>query len=143
MPYARASSHREPDCENFKFAKFSARRVAQCEKRSADGVDTANLFVARKCIEVAIACEAAARMTPEALNALDAHLELERRAFREGDSDAIVRLSGDFHVLLCDIAANSALKRYLEDIIARESLIIQLYKKPGYHDCSADEHALI
>lgn len=106
-------------------------------------VDTADLFAARKCIEVAIACEAAARMTPEALNALDAHLELERRSFREGDSDAIVRLSGDFHVLLTDIAANLALKRYLEDIIARESLIIQLYKKACYHDCSADEHALI
>ena len=68
---------------------------------------------------------------------------MERKAHLEDDADAIVLLSGEFHLLLADIAGNTALRRFLEDIVARESLIIQLFGKPGKDDCSDDEHARI
>lgn len=107
------------------------------------GRDAADLFEARKCIELGIARMATASITPAALAGLEAHLEFERKVRDSGDTDAIVLLSGEFHVLLADIAGNSALKRYLEDIIFRESLIIQLYERRGHGNCSEDEHALI
>lgn len=102
--------------------------------------DATDLFEARKHIEGAIARLAMQRMTPRALSGLDAHLELEKAARRDGDDDAVTKLSGEFHVLLADIAANTALKRYLEDIVSRESLIIQLFQKPQRTVCSEDEH---
>lgn len=104
--------------------------------------EAADLFAARKCIEATIARLAAGRMTPSALAGLKAHLDLERQARARGDADAVILLSGEFHVLLAEIAGNSALKRYLEDIVLRESLIIQLYEREP-DNCSSDEHALI
>lgn len=105
--------------------------------------DAADLFAARKYVEVAIARMAATRMTPDELSGLEAHLELEHHARQGGDADAIIPLSGEFHLLLADIAGNATLKRYLEDIILRESLIIQLYEKRPHDSCPADEHRLI
>lgn len=103
--------------------------------------DAADLFAARKCVETAIACAAARNLTPAALAGLKAHIALERTAKATGNADAIVSLSGEFHLLVAVIADNSALKRFLDDIIARESLIIQLYERAEHESCAADDHA--
>lgn len=104
---------------------------------------SADLFSARKSIEVAIVRMATTNMTPEALAGLEAYIEVERNARESGDTDATILLSGEFHMLLADIAGNSTLKRYLEDIVFREFLIIQLYEKRNHDTCPADEHRLI
>jgi DNA-binding GntR family transcriptional regulator len=105
--------------------------------------DAADLFAARKCIEMTIARMAATRMTPYGLAGLEAHLDLEAQARESGNTDAIILLSGEFHMLLADMAGNTTLKRYLEDIVFRESLIIQLYEKHAHDSCPGAEHRLI
>ncbi|WP_299476836.1 GntR family transcriptional regulator [uncultured Roseibium sp.] len=101
------------------------------------------LFAARKCIEVAVARIAAQNMTPSGLKRLQEHLSREQKAREHGDMAQIVALSGEFHILIAEIAGNAPLKRYLEDLVARESLIIQLFGIRAHDNCSRDEHAEI
>lgn len=105
--------------------------------------DAADLFVARHCIERAIAREAAARIDASGAVRLRAHIEKERAAREAGDRQRMIALSGEFHLLLAEISGNTVLRRYLADLVARESLIIQLYEKPEQGNCSHDEHAEI
>ena len=100
-----------------------------------------DLFAARKCIETTIARAAAQRLTKRDIVHLQSHIDKERRAADAGKQDRIVALSGEFHVLLAAIADNSVLERYLVDLVARESLIIQLYERPGGANCAHDEHS--
>lgn len=116
-------------------------RGASVARPSAE--EAAELFAARKCIEVAVARLAAERMTPAALAMLEAHLERERAARAEGAADALIALSGEFHIRLAEIAGNAVLRRYLADIVARESLIIQMFGRASREDCAPDEHARI
>lgn len=105
--------------------------------------DAADLFVARHCIESAIAREAAARITPATAKQLRTHISKEQAAEAAGDRQRMIALSGEFHLLLARISGNTVLIRYLADLITRESLIIQLYEKSGHDNCSHDEHAHI
>jgi len=105
--------------------------------------DATDLFVARHCIESAIAREAARRITPAAAKQLAAHISREQAAEAAGDRQRMIALSGEFHLLLARISGNSVLMRYLDDLITRESLIIQLYEKSGHENCSHNEHAAI
>ncbi|WP_238366013.1 GntR family transcriptional regulator [Mesobacterium pallidum] len=103
--------------------------------------DAADLFVARHCIERAIAREAAARIDDASAAHLRAHIDKERAAHDAGDRQRMIALSGEFHLLLAQISGNTVLRRYLADLVARESLIIQLYEKPDQGSCSHGEHA--
>lgn len=112
--------------------------VAQPTKKEA-----ADLFIARHCIECAIAREAAARITPATAGILRSHIEKEEEADIAGDRQRMIALSGEFHLLLARLSGNTVLSRYLADLVARESLILQLYEKPDQSICSHEEHAQI
>lgn len=99
------------------------------------------LFAARKCIEVAVARMAAKKLTPRGLKALQKHLSRERAAHDRGDDAQIIALSGEFHILIAEMSGNAPLKRYLEDLVARGSLIIHLFGTRPHVDCTRDEHA--
>lgn len=51
-----------------------------------------------------------------------------------------IRLSGEFHRLLANIAGNHTLGEMLEVLIARSSLIIALYENHNGIQCSHNEH---
>jgi len=55
----------------------------------------------------------------------------------------MIRLSGEFHLLLAEMAGNRQLQKFLRELITRESLIILAYEKPGQPSCSNHEHQLI
>ena len=55
----------------------------------------------------------------------------------------MTRLSGEFHLLLAEMAGNRTLQRFLRELITRESLVILAYEKPGKPSCSNHEHQLI
>lgn len=100
------------------------------------------LFAARKCLEVAIALMAARNLTPQAVRRLQKHISHEQAARERAETAKWIALSGEFHARIAEIAGNAFLKRYLDDLVARESLIIQLF---GRQDdaCTQNEHAEI
>lgn len=102
-----------------------------------------DVFEARRLIEPAVLRRLIGMLTPERLARLRQHHSLEQDARRRDDQRSIVRLSGEFHTLLADLAGNSALARQMRELSTLTCLIIVLYDAPTASSCLADEHAEI
>jgi DNA-binding GntR family transcriptional regulator len=103
----------------------------------------ADVFEARRLIEPALVRRLIETLTPERVARLRQHQELEVDARRRDDKRAIVRLSGEFHTLLAELAGNSALARSMRELSTLTCLIIFLYDAPTATSCRADEHSQI
>lgn len=99
---------------------------------------------ARRVIEPAIA-RAVVRFArrEEAIERLRAHVSAEEQARASNDVRSTVRLSGEFHMLLAQIAGNSLLTQTLRELTSLTCLIIALYGKPSASHCLLDEHTSI
>ncbi|HJZ21979.1 MAG TPA: FCD domain-containing protein, partial [Bradyrhizobium sp.] len=51
-----------------------------------------------------------------------------------------IRLAGEFHTRLGEMAGNALLARYLGEVVSRTSLILALYGRPHSADCAVSEH---
>jgi DNA-binding GntR family transcriptional regulator len=108
---------------------------------STPGVDEAReVFEARKLIEDGTVRAAAHNATPAQMRALRAHVDDEAETRRQGDRQAGIRLSGRFHLLLAEAGGNQVLLGLLRGLVARSSLVIALYERPGQGDCSNHDH---
>lgn len=105
-----------------------------------DAAEAQDVFAARRAIERAIVLSAADRLDPAALRRLRANVGASAKAEAEGDRGASIRLTGQFHLTLAEAAGNSVLAKFLEDLVARTSLIIGLYGSTGLRSCSEAEH---
>jgi DNA-binding GntR family transcriptional regulator len=74
------------------------------------------------------------------LDELRANSRAGAAAEARGDRRESIRLSGQFHIRLAGIAGNSVLTKYLEELVARTSLIIDLYGSSRARTCSEAEH---
>jgi DNA-binding GntR family transcriptional regulator len=99
-----------------------------------------DVFEARRLIEPGVLRRLIATLDDVKQQRLRRHLELEADARKRDDKRAIVRLSGEFHVLLAELAGNSALTRTMRELSALTCLIISLYDAPTTTSCRADEH---
>lgn len=99
-----------------------------------------DVFEARRLIEPGVLRRLIATLDDSKQQRLRRHLELEAKARQIADKRAIVRLSGEFHVLLAELAGNSALTRAMRELSALTCLIISLYDAPTATSCRADEH---
>ena len=102
-----------------------------------------DVFAARRIIEPAILQILVNNLTPEKIGRLRRHEELEIDAHRRNDRRSVVRLSGEFHQLLAELAGNSALTRTMRELTTLTCLIIFLYDAPTAVSCRADEHTEI
>ena len=102
-----------------------------------------HVFEARRIIEPAVLRRLIENSTPERMGRLRQHRELELDARRRDDKRAVVRLSGEFHVLLAEQAGNTALARQMRELATLTCLIIVLYDAPTASACLADEHSEI
>jgi DNA-binding GntR family transcriptional regulator len=100
-------------------------------------------FVARRAIEVAIVRAVAESFDAKLKVTLARHIAKEAAAEASRDTLEMIRLSGEFHLLLAGMAKNRTLQKFLRELITRESLVILAYEKPGKPSCSKDEHQLI
>jgi len=99
-----------------------------------------DVFEARRLIEPGVLRRLIATMDDVKQQRLRRHLDMEADARRRDDKRAIVRLSGEYHVLLAELAGNSALARSMRELATLTCLIISLYDAPTATSCRADEH---
>lgn len=102
------------------------------------------LFEARRQIEAGMVRLAAERAAPSDFQRLDACLVEETRLLGERGPTArrgAIRASGEFHLLLAEAAGNPIMRRFMEELIARSSLVIALYGRTGASSCGHNEHA--
>jgi DNA-binding GntR family transcriptional regulator len=98
------------------------------------------VFAARRLIEVNIVETFLESATRKDLKRLQEHLAREEQAWRSDDRRAILKLSGEFHLLLAEAADNTILLELLRDLVSRSSLIIAVYQSPGASPCPPDAH---
>ncbi|MBN9008099.1 MAG: GntR family transcriptional regulator [Rhizobiales bacterium] len=107
-------------------------------------IEKANdVFEARRLIEPGILHRLVANPTPKISSALRAHQRKEKDARRAKDDRTILRLSGEFHLLLAELAGNDVLTRSMRELTTITCLIISLYDAPTSSCCREDEHANI
>ena len=102
-----------------------------------------DVFEARRLIEPAVLRRLVDTLSPEKTQRLRQHVELEADARRRGDKRAVIRLSGEFHTLLAELAGNSALARSMRELCMLTCLTIFLYDAPTAQSCRDDEHQMI
>ena len=101
------------------------------------------VFDSRRLIEPALALEAAARIGPTDLAAFRERLAEETELMGQRGASARraeIRASGDFHLLLAKVAGNAILGRFMEELVARSSLVIALYGRTGASRCGHSDH---
>ncbi len=107
---------------------------------SPDAASAREVFEARRAIERSIVLSAVTRIDRSALEALRANVSAGAAGEERGDRGESIRLSGQFHLRLAEVVGNSVMTRFLEELVARTSLIIGLYGRRGVRSCSEAEH---
>jgi DNA-binding GntR family transcriptional regulator len=102
-----------------------------------------DVFEARRLIEPAVLRRLVDTHTPDKVQRLRQHLELEADARRRNDKRTVIRLSGEFHTLLAELAGNSSLARSMRELCMLTCLTIFLYDAPTSQSCRDDEHQMI
>ena len=105
--------------------------------------DAHDAFATRLQVEQRLITRLCRKVTPEQVAALRAHVMRERAAHRDGDGEAMIRLSGEFHMLLAAQAGGDLLQRILRTLTIRTSLITAMYQTESVQTCGPDEHARI
>ncbi len=111
---------------------------------TSPGVQEArDLFATRRLLEPEIIRNVINRSTKAQRKPLHAHLKKEALARKNNDRRAVIKLSGDFHILLAEIGANSFISRIMRQLCPFTSLIHALYDGPQTLACPEDEHGAI
>lgn len=106
--------------------------------------DARDVFEARRVIEPGIIERLLAQPERKSIIArLREHVTLERRARAAGDIRAIVRLSGEFHMLMAEMSGNAQLAKAMRELASLTCLIIALYDKPAVPSCLGEEHGTL
>jgi DNA-binding GntR family transcriptional regulator len=98
------------------------------------------VFAARRVIEAGIVATFVESATRADIKRLQEHFAQEKIAWRDNNRRAMLKLSGEFHLVIAEIAGNSILLELLRDLVSRSSLIIAVYRIPGVPSCPPDEH---
>ncbi len=98
---------------------------------------------ARRLTETTLIGLAAQRARPTQIRQLRQLVERERQHHQRGERCAAIRLGGEFHLKLAQVAANAPLARFLNGLVPMTSLIIARYETPSCEHCAWQEHAAI
>jgi DNA-binding GntR family transcriptional regulator len=98
------------------------------------------VFAARRLIEPDLIRQATARAKAADIRRLRDHVARETRASVANDKRAVIRLTGEFHQAIADIAGNRFLARTLRELETLTCLVIILYDAPNVPACPWHEH---
>ena len=98
------------------------------------------VFNARRLVEACLVRELASSVGKEQLARLRKNIALESEARARNDRRAIIRLSGEFHTLIAEMAQNPYLTKYMRELCSLTCLVIALYDAPGVPACPHHEH---
>ncbi|MCC5954894.1 MAG: GntR family transcriptional regulator [Natronohydrobacter sp.] len=102
--------------------------------------DAQDAFSARLAIEQRLVTRLCRSASPEDIATLRDHIAQERAAHARGDSEAVIRLSGEFHMLIAKLSGAELLLKILRMLTIRTSLITAMYQTQATQTCGPDEH---
>jgi DNA-binding GntR family transcriptional regulator len=98
------------------------------------------VFAARRLVEPPLAGSLVGRLGVAQLQRLKRHVHAEDAARSSRNRHESIKLSGEFHLVLAELAGNEVITDIVRGLIARSSLIIALYQRVPSADCAPDEH---
>jgi DNA-binding GntR family transcriptional regulator len=98
-----------------------------------------DVFAIRMDLERLVIDRVCGKLTREQAKSLEKSINQEERSYRSGDPDYI-RHAADFHVQLAQMSGSPLLLKYVRGLVARSALILGLYGRPDWPDCSMQEH---
>ncbi len=105
--------------------------------------EAVEVFAARRCIEREIVYLVCEQCRPDDLQVLQIHLEKEQQARQNQNHFELIRATGKFHLLLAEIAGNQVLLDFLQQLIARSSLILEKFETHDNQTCQEGDHTEI
>ncbi len=112
-------------------------RGAQVAQPTAE--EARHVFEARSLVEPRLAALAAARAGSREAERIRRHHAEEHAALDAGDRHRSIALSGQFHVLIAEMAAQPILAGFVRELVSRSSLVVALYwRRP---DAICERHA--
>ncbi|WP_273860434.1 GntR family transcriptional regulator [Photobacterium sp. GSS17] len=107
-------------------------------------VDEARQIIkAREVMELAITELAAENATKAQIDECRKLVAKENKAFEQGDYGSGLRLSGEFHIKLAEMAENAPLLAFQRSLVSQTSLLIAQYETSNHSNCSQDEHSAL
>jgi DNA-binding GntR family transcriptional regulator len=98
------------------------------------------VFAARAVLESGTVARFIESATRADCRRLHEHVAREQAAWQQRDRRASLKRSGEFHLIIAEVAGNQILADMLRDLVSRSSLIIAVYQAPGARCCPPDEH---
>lgn len=114
------------------------RRTATTAKPTIQ--EAKEIFGVRKALEREVVRLVVENWRAEFGAKLEGHIREEDAARSGSDARISIRLAGEFHSRLSEMAGNALLRRYLSEVVSRCSLIIALYGRPHSAECAVNEH---
>ncbi|OAJ55274.1 GntR family transcriptional regulator [Paraburkholderia ginsengiterrae] len=105
--------------------------------------DIREVYRARQIVEAGIVTALCGTLSAAHKRRLRAHVHSEEKALRAGAIEESVRLAGQFHVLLTELAGGRALLGMVGQLVAKTELYKALFDPSKGSTCSADEHRQI
>jgi DNA-binding GntR family transcriptional regulator len=128
-------------------ARLQGEGLVDAQPKRTATVAQPTLEEAREVFEVRRALEAEAvrlvikRWKPAFGAELEGLVREEDEAKARGDEMVSIRLAGEFHARLAQMAGNALLERYLGEVITRCSLILAVFGRPHSSECAVNEHS--
>ena len=98
------------------------------------------VFAARRVIEAGVVQIFVDGATKADIRRIRDHVDREHAAWKATDRRAALKLSGEFHLLVAEVAGNRILLDLLRDLVSRSSLIIAVYQAPSAPPCPPNAH---
>jgi DNA-binding GntR family transcriptional regulator len=105
--------------------------------------DVHAVYRARQVVEAGVVVSLCGALDGVARRRLAAHVRSERKAYKEGRVDEAVRLAGQFHLLLTELAGGAALVGVLAPLVAKTELYKALFDPSKASLCAPEEHEQI
>ncbi|SAK55139.1 GntR family transcriptional regulator [Caballeronia arationis] len=117
---------------------LEANRGAFVPSPSED--DIRAVYRARQVIEAGIVVTLCGALTTQQKRSLRAHVKSEARALKSGNVEDCVRLAGQFHLLLVEMAAAPELHAFFAQLVAKTELYKALFDPSKASNCASDDH---
>jgi DNA-binding GntR family transcriptional regulator len=105
--------------------------------------DMRGVYRARRIVEAGLITTLFGQLSREQTATLRKHVQAEQRAFKEGRREDAIRLAGEFHLLLAQMAGSEDLLSYLQRLVSNTELYKALYDTVEAASCAPREHEQI
>lgn len=97
-------------------------------------------YRARRIVEAGLVTSLCGKLTGEQKEALQQHVKAEYQAVEEGRREDSIRLAGEFHLVLAQMAGSEELLSYIRRLVATTELYKALFDSVAATACAPREH---